>query len=412
VGWVVSVTPLPRFTTGTHWTGFWVGLRAGLDKEVRGKNPSPMSNSGRPVCSQTLHWLSYPSSNRISAGLIALKVYIIRVITGRGAWQKCWNFVVHPLVRMKDLFIYFTTSHQLQSLCTAEWEIASLLWTVVVVIKMLSRNLETRKTTKTSRPEDGGSIFHRHVGIITVSHGVTTSTGVSRISKPRLEVVIRIAVKFSCRMDHGLANKIVPLLRAIWFEVPWRFWNTRCLQTNSVSTFSSSISQSACGRGSIPWASTSEGKWQCRVLWLLGFGWRGREGEVGCTGFTTSVLTLPIKRKQKKSPSPHLISPFTNISPNVSFVNLFHEMLDGRIPYILNWLPSNVYTTPFAIGVWRLCVLELLLLARWRTCAGDCALRYKYDLKIIPVGVVSDMSVIIDDFIVILMITYIITYYG
>jgi hypothetical protein len=66
-------------------------------------------------------------------------------------------------------------------------------------------------------------MFHRHAGIITVSHGVTTSTGVSRISKPRLEVVIRIAVKSSCRMDGGLANKIVPLLRPICFEVPWRF---------------------------------------------------------------------------------------------------------------------------------------------------------------------------------------------
>jgi hypothetical protein len=35
-GWVVSLTPRPRFTTrertpGTHWTGSWVGPRAGLD---------------------------------------------------------------------------------------------------------------------------------------------------------------------------------------------------------------------------------------------------------------------------------------------------------------------------------------------------------------------------------------------
>jgi hypothetical protein len=35
-GWVFSVTPQPRFTpeertSGTHWTGGWVGLRAGLD---------------------------------------------------------------------------------------------------------------------------------------------------------------------------------------------------------------------------------------------------------------------------------------------------------------------------------------------------------------------------------------------
>jgi hypothetical protein len=41
-GWVVSVTPRPRFspgerTPGTHWTGGWVGPRAGLGTEARGK---------------------------------------------------------------------------------------------------------------------------------------------------------------------------------------------------------------------------------------------------------------------------------------------------------------------------------------------------------------------------------------
>jgi hypothetical protein len=29
-------------TPGTHWTGGWVGLRAGLDTEVRGKILSPL----------------------------------------------------------------------------------------------------------------------------------------------------------------------------------------------------------------------------------------------------------------------------------------------------------------------------------------------------------------------------------
>jgi hypothetical protein len=46
-GWVVSVTPRPRFssgerTTSTHCTGGWVGPRAGLDTEVRGKILSPL----------------------------------------------------------------------------------------------------------------------------------------------------------------------------------------------------------------------------------------------------------------------------------------------------------------------------------------------------------------------------------
>jgi hypothetical protein len=41
-GCVVNVTPRPRFTPGerahgTHCTGGWVSLRAGLDTEARGK---------------------------------------------------------------------------------------------------------------------------------------------------------------------------------------------------------------------------------------------------------------------------------------------------------------------------------------------------------------------------------------
>jgi hypothetical protein len=41
-GWVVSVTPRPRFspgerTPGNRWTGGWVGSRAGLDTEATGK---------------------------------------------------------------------------------------------------------------------------------------------------------------------------------------------------------------------------------------------------------------------------------------------------------------------------------------------------------------------------------------
>jgi hypothetical protein len=28
-----------EMTPGTHWIGGWVGLKAGLDAEVRGKNP-------------------------------------------------------------------------------------------------------------------------------------------------------------------------------------------------------------------------------------------------------------------------------------------------------------------------------------------------------------------------------------
>jgi hypothetical protein len=55
-GWMVSVTPLPRIspgerTPGAHCTGGWVGPRAGLDLEVRGKFSSLCRGSSldRPV---------------------------------------------------------------------------------------------------------------------------------------------------------------------------------------------------------------------------------------------------------------------------------------------------------------------------------------------------------------------------
>jgi hypothetical protein len=64
MGWVVSVTPRPRFTPeertpGTHCTGGWVDPRAGLDTEARGKMLLPLRaieprSPGRPVRSHTI----------------------------------------------------------------------------------------------------------------------------------------------------------------------------------------------------------------------------------------------------------------------------------------------------------------------------------------------------------------------
>jgi hypothetical protein len=49
---------------GTHSTGGWVGLRAGLDAEATGKFLCLCqgSNPGHPVHSQILYCLSYPGS--------------------------------------------------------------------------------------------------------------------------------------------------------------------------------------------------------------------------------------------------------------------------------------------------------------------------------------------------------------
>jgi hypothetical protein len=78
-GWVVSITPRPRFapgerTPGTHCIGGWVGPRAGLDAEARRKILCLCrgSNPGRPVRSQTLYWLSYTGSLRRSVRSLLL----------------------------------------------------------------------------------------------------------------------------------------------------------------------------------------------------------------------------------------------------------------------------------------------------------------------------------------------------
>jgi hypothetical protein len=62
----VPATFFPRGKgPGNHWTGGWVGSRAGLDTQVRGKILLPLPrielrSPGRPVRSQTLYLLSYP----------------------------------------------------------------------------------------------------------------------------------------------------------------------------------------------------------------------------------------------------------------------------------------------------------------------------------------------------------------
>jgi hypothetical protein len=90
-GWVVSITPRPRFTPrestpGTHCTGGWVGPRAGLDAGARRKTLCPCrgSNPDRPARRQTIYWLSYRGSFSVRKCL-DIRMFLIRVCS----WWSC-----------------------------------------------------------------------------------------------------------------------------------------------------------------------------------------------------------------------------------------------------------------------------------------------------------------------------------
>jgi hypothetical protein len=77
----VAFSPGER-TPGTHCTGGWVGPRAGLDTEARGKillrlpEIEPQS-PGVPVRSQTLYCLSYPAPEYLGATEYKEKSFVI-----------------------------------------------------------------------------------------------------------------------------------------------------------------------------------------------------------------------------------------------------------------------------------------------------------------------------------------------
>jgi hypothetical protein len=79
---------IPRERTpGTHCTGGWVVPRAGLDTEVRWRILLPLPaieprSPGRPVRSQTLYWLSYPSSRTVlRSHKVTKSLWLIFIIT-------------------------------------------------------------------------------------------------------------------------------------------------------------------------------------------------------------------------------------------------------------------------------------------------------------------------------------------
>jgi hypothetical protein len=66
-GWVVSVTPRPRFTPeektpGTHCTGGWVGPRAGLEQGLEEKFPAPVRDRTPVVQPVVRHYTDWATA--------------------------------------------------------------------------------------------------------------------------------------------------------------------------------------------------------------------------------------------------------------------------------------------------------------------------------------------------------------
>jgi hypothetical protein len=81
-GWVVSVTPPPP---GTHCTGGWVGLRAGLDTKVRGKILCPYrgSNPDRPVVQSVVRqYITWATRLPFVMGICTIvRLTVVKLIT-------------------------------------------------------------------------------------------------------------------------------------------------------------------------------------------------------------------------------------------------------------------------------------------------------------------------------------------
>jgi hypothetical protein len=82
----------------THCTGGWVGLRAGLDTEVREKILSPLPGiesrpPGRPARIQTLYWLSYAADNiSVRYNVILTKSFRPKYLVIYTRCLRCWTW--------------------------------------------------------------------------------------------------------------------------------------------------------------------------------------------------------------------------------------------------------------------------------------------------------------------------------
>jgi hypothetical protein len=142
-GWVVSITPRPRFTPGertpvTHWIGGWVDHRAGLDAEARGKilchcrGSNPVRRAkGTNICShesplsrEFFRWTSYSTEQHV-----------------RKAWEislqldhdNAWHSSVHGNANSPR---NWTEGSRVE---IYRWDISRVYWYSALILRLLHR---------------------------------------------------------------------------------------------------------------------------------------------------------------------------------------------------------------------------------------------------------------------------------
>jgi hypothetical protein len=102
-GWVVIVTPRPRFTPGertpcTHWIGGWVGPRAGLDAGARRKISSCRgSNLDHPIVQPVIrHYTGWATASRSLYMVVSFRPVIV------GPLNKCIKSCIIQTISMSN----------------------------------------------------------------------------------------------------------------------------------------------------------------------------------------------------------------------------------------------------------------------------------------------------------------------
>jgi hypothetical protein len=185
MGWVVSVTPRPRFTPGertpdTHCTRGWVGPRAGLDTEARGKILCPRrgSNPDRSVVQPVVrHYTAWATPEYIvmSEEKLTAHLHLVPMLRNRGA-------VSPPSIRLYGLILPFVPGTSLPYVVetnkpTVWWE---MIRCVISVVEM--KSVRANKC-KGSQYQPTVEIFTVRCEVILFDISVTLATfgGLARV---------------------------------------------------------------------------------------------------------------------------------------------------------------------------------------------------------------------------------------